>query len=629
MMLLLIPVGQVVTSSLGDRFFEAYQKAQVDRIEQENRVWKMSVPVPEAEINRWRKQLGLVLGIPENLTKTPLQVERTGSIDTASFRVEKIVFQSRPGLYVTGNLYLPKNLAKPAPAVLYVCGHGNAFEEVVDNEKKIKQSLGSKVYYRNHGARLALMGYVCLVIDTLQLGEIEGTHHGTYNKGMFWWQSMGYTPAGVECLNGMRAIDFLQSLKEVDPNRIGVTGRSGGGASTWWITAMDTRVKCAIGVAGMADLRAHLIAGEQARFNQGVITGHCDCMFMVNSERLDFSRVGQLCAPRPALLINTDQDPIFPLGGFRRPTKEIAEFYKAMGHPERFSVFQGKGGHEDTEELQQAAFDWLETWLNPTHPPRKLAPRFLLEEWTLKVLQTKPKDEKNTTAHDWFWNESQSRKSSDGQNPSHLLEVLNKAVPTRLFGDPKSQITRRKSPVTPKEGILAWDILENEVVVAQLWTKTQPAKSARILLLGEDQESAQLVLLSPSKAAPIDEVLFLPGKGPMLFSDKRLIDQGDYQIRRRVALLGTTVAGVQTRVLLNYLGLLGDNNQVETKLLIKAEKDLALVAACTKALSKGIKPQLQLTDYPKSWKEAPPLLRVGLVAEPEDILLLSESPAIK
>lgn len=623
------PFGQVGTSGHGDRFFEAFQKAQVGRIELENSIWKMYIPVPEAEVNRWRKQLAVVLGIPENLPKTPLLVERTGSVETANFRIEKIVFQSRPGLYVTGNLYLPKNLIKPAPAVLYVCGHGNAYEEVLEDGKKIKRSLGSKVFYRHHGTRLAQMGYVCLVIDTLQLGEIEGTHHGTYNKGMFWWQSMGYTPAGVECYNGMRAIDFLQSIKEVDPNRIGVTGRSGGGASTWWIAAMDTRVKCAIGVAGMADLRAHLLSGDQERFNQGVITGHCDCMFMVNSERMDFCRLGQLCAPRPAMLINTDQDPIFPVGGFRRPSNEIKAFYKATGNPECFSVYQGRGGHEDTEDLQQAAFDWLETWLNPGQPPRKLAPGVLLGEWSLRVLQTKPKDEKNTRAHDWFWKEAHAQKSNGGQTPNHFLEVLNKAVPTRLFWNPKEQITKRKSLVAPMEGIWAWEIVENEVVIAHLWTKAIPTSQPRNLLLAEDFEGAYLALRSQAKESAIDEVLFLPGKGPMAFSDKRSMDQGDYQIRRRAALLGTTIAGVQSRVLLNYLNHLWDNGKGVSSLQIQAKGDLALVAACAKALSKGIKPRLTLNEYPKSWKEAPPLLRVGLVAEPEDLLHIGDSVIIK
>ena len=137
--------------------------------------------------------------------------------------VEKVHFQSRPGLYVTANLYLPKNASAdhPCPGVLYLCGHGRVVENGV--------SLGNKVHYQHHGAWLAEHGYAVLMIDTLQLGEIEGIHHGTYREGRWWWPSRGYTPAGVEALNGLRGVDYLCSRPEVDAERIGVTGRSGGG----------------------------------------------------------------------------------------------------------------------------------------------------------------------------------------------------------------------------------------------------------------------------------------------------------------------------------------------------------------------------------------------------------------
>ena len=62
-------------------------------------------------------------------------------------------------------------------------------------------------------------------------GEIEGLHHGLHREGMWWWQTLGYTPAGIELWNAMRALDYLETRREVDPKRLGVTGRSGGGAT--------------------------------------------------------------------------------------------------------------------------------------------------------------------------------------------------------------------------------------------------------------------------------------------------------------------------------------------------------------------------------------------------------------
>ena len=150
--------------------------------------------------------------------------------------MEKLHFQSRPHLYVTGNLYLPKD-AKPGaklPAVLYVCGHSGRGRD------------GNKTAFQHHGMWFATHGYVCLIIDSLQLGEIAGIHHGTYRYNRWWWQARGYAPSAVECWNGMRALDYLQSRPEVDPDRLAVTGISGGGAASFWIAAADERVKVAV-----------------------------------------------------------------------------------------------------------------------------------------------------------------------------------------------------------------------------------------------------------------------------------------------------------------------------------------------------------------------------------------------
>ena len=99
--------------------------------------------------------------------------------------------------------------------------------------------------------------------------------------------ALGYTPAGIECWNGMRALDYLETRKEVDAKRLGVTGRSGGGATSWWIAAADDRPQCIVPVAGLADLYAHVVEGVSPRFRDGVISGHCDCMYFVNTYRWD------------------------------------------------------------------------------------------------------------------------------------------------------------------------------------------------------------------------------------------------------------------------------------------------------------------------------------------------------
>jgi cephalosporin-C deacetylase-like acetyl esterase len=111
------------------------------------------------------------------------------------------------------------------------------------------------------------------------MGEIEGIHHGTYRYGMWWWNARGYSSAAVEAWNCIRALDYLETRPEVDANRFGVTGRSGGGAYSWWVAALDERIKVAVPVAGITSLQNHVV--------DGCVEGHCDCMYQVNTYRWD------------------------------------------------------------------------------------------------------------------------------------------------------------------------------------------------------------------------------------------------------------------------------------------------------------------------------------------------------
>ena len=199
---------------------------------------------------KYKKEYFYMLGLDPMPAKTPLHATKTGSIDLDGIVIEKLHFQSQPGLYVTGNFYRPStNENEPVrkrPTVLYVCGHSNMGRD------------GNKTAYQSHGYWFAKHGYNCFTIDSLQLGEVAGIHHGTYRFDRWWWLSRGYTPAGVECWNGIRAIDYLQSRPDVDPEKIAVTGISGGGAATFWIAAADERVQVAVPVSGMADLESYL-----------------------------------------------------------------------------------------------------------------------------------------------------------------------------------------------------------------------------------------------------------------------------------------------------------------------------------------------------------------------------------
>src|SRR5205823_2799609 len=291
--------------------------------------------------------------------KTPLKATVTGTLERDGITIEKVHFQSKPGLYVTGNLYLPnRGLTPPArqvkhPAILYLCGHSGRGRD------------GNKTAFQDHGLWFANNGYVCLVVDTLQLGEIPGIHHGTYREGRWWWQALGYTPAGVECWNGIRGIDYLCSRDDVDRDRIGVTGISGGGATTVWIAAADDRVKVAVPVSGMSDLESYV--------TNKVVNGHCDCMFFVNTYQWEWTTALALFAPKPLLFANSDNDTIFPMDGNRRITARLRQCYALFGAADKVDEYISKGGHEDRPDLRVAAFRFMNMHLKGDTGPVKPA----------------------------------------------------------------------------------------------------------------------------------------------------------------------------------------------------------------------------------------------------------------
>lgn len=338
-----------------------------------------------------REQLFDMLGLTPRPERTPLHATITGTVDGGEFVVEKLHFQSRPGLYVTANFYKPKtagmNPAARLPTILYLCGHGPV--------KLGGVSYGNKAAYQHHAAWFARHGYCCLVLDTLQLGEIEGVHHGTYKEGMWWWVSRGYTPAGVEAWNCVRALDYLETRPEVDMTKIGVTGRSGGGIYTWWTAALDDRPACFVPVAGITDLTNYVV--------DGTIEGHCDCMFMHNAYGWDFATVCALAAPRPLLFSNSDKDKIFPLDGVERTHARLKGIYNLYDAGDKLGLLIIEGPHKDTQDLQVPAFRWFARWLKgvPDEQITDAADRPFSPQ-QLKVFAELPADQKNTTAHEWF-----------------------------------------------------------------------------------------------------------------------------------------------------------------------------------------------------------------------------------
>jgi dienelactone hydrolase len=337
--------GKADTGEPGDAMIQAHLRREAEALDASFSEDLRSLEAATRNRARLREEYLHMLGLWPLPERTSLQATVTGTVEGDGYVVERLHYQSKPRLYVTANLYRPAVVERGArlPAVLYACGHSGRGRD------------GNKTAFQSHGIWLARHGYVALLLDTLQLGEIAAIHHGTYREGRWWWLSRGYTSAGVECWNGVRGIDYLVGRPDVDPERIAVTGISGGGAATFWIAAADERVKVAVPVSGMADLASYV--------GNRVINGHCDCMFLHNTFRWPWTRIAALIAPRPLLFVNSDADSIFPMDANERIAARLERVYSLHGASDRVDTFVSIGGHDYRRDIRRGVYRFLDTWL--------------------------------------------------------------------------------------------------------------------------------------------------------------------------------------------------------------------------------------------------------------------------
>lgn len=588
----------------------------------------------EAEKPKLRKQLFEMLGLDPLPAKGDLKPVITGQVEHEDFIVEKLHFQSSPGLYVTGNFYRPKNATGPLPTVLYVCGHSV--------NKKDGISYGNKVGYQHHGAWYARNGYACLTIDTLQLGEIEGIHHGTFKEGMWWWHSRGYTPAGVEAWNCIRALDYLETRPEVDKDRIGVTGRSGGGAYSWYIAALDERIKVAVPVAGITTLKNHIV--------DNCIEGHCDCMFQVNTYGWDYAMVAALVAPRPLLIANTDKDTIFPLDGVVEVHRQVRHIYDLYGKPTQLGLNITEGPHKDTQELQVHEFVWFNRFLKKAESPiDKVAVKFFEQE-QLRVFEKLPEDQRNTRIQEEFVPVA----TVEVPQTSEAFEKLGGGWMTRLLREtmgawPSARIDNRPEPfVIPTQiaentlrGIdwTGYSFVSQKPYELAMWVASPEglnrSQAQRVVLHVLDQQdwerTSELIQMTRSEA----EFKLTAEKGAEFIAFQNLCREADTvhvffaprgigstewtrderkraHIQRRFALLGQTADSARAwDTMLAIQGVRAIIRDRDRRLTLAGSRDAASWVLLAATFGGGTAANLELTDLAASDHAGPVYLNLS------------------
>lgn len=574
----------------------------------------------KAKRGEYRRQLQEMLGLWPMPERTDLKPVVTGCITNDEFVVEKIYFQASPGLYCTANLYLPKNLEPPAPAILYECGHWSAKTNGI--------SYGNKGIYQRDGAWYARNGYVCLVLDTLRDGEIPGIHTGTRDRGLWWWNSRGYTPAGVEAWFGIRALDYLCTRPEVDTNRFGITGHSGGGAYSWTVTALDDRIKAAAPLAGMADVQSHIL--------DGVIDSHCDCNFFVNIYRWDFPQVAALAAPRPLLIGGTDRDPLFRLPSTLRIYEKVRHIYSLYDDTNQLGLILAPGPHDETPELQLGVMRWFNRYLKGEETPVETAAKRFFSPEQLKVFETPPTNAINTNIAETFVPMAKPEKKSAGELRSALREKVFAGWPDE--GTPPEP---KRAFSVERDGVRfsAWDFTSQHDVPLRLYlfenATAKPTERVELNVLNQSGWTNWLATVGTkfggeltgelaangggvlrraaadqpvSPAGPVALAFFAPrGVGLTAWSggEIRLTE-----IRRRFMLLGQTLDGMRVWDIRCAVQALHSVPGMDAaKIGLQAEGAMGVNALYAALFEPDVR-KLKLVNLPKSHREGPDYLNV-------------------
>lgn len=291
-----------------------------------------------------REHILSVCGLLPMPNPAPLKAHVFGTIEYPDYAVSKVYFQSYPGLLVTGNMYSPRGRKGPFPAVLNPHGHWNE-GRLVDCERG---SLPAR------GITFARQGYVAFCYDMIGYNDATQLDHPQDGRDTAQQELWGFSLMALQTYNSIRAVDFLQSLPTVDPERIGCTGESGGGTQTFILTAVDDRIKVS---APVNMISAHFQGG-------------CLCE-NVPSLRLETSNpvIAALMAPRPMMLISATGD-----WTKNTPTVEypyINSIYRLFGAADRLEQCQIDAGHNYNLASRNAVYPFFAKWLLGAENPEE------------------------------------------------------------------------------------------------------------------------------------------------------------------------------------------------------------------------------------------------------------------
>jgi dienelactone hydrolase len=492
-----------------------------------------------------KKILDLIGGLPDYAG--PLNARVTGRIDKQKYIIEKVIFESLPRLYVTADLYRPN---KPGryPGVLVALGHW-------DQGKIAEQRLA---------ANLAMKGFVALAFDPIGQGE----RITAYDRRLGWtlggWSTEEHLQAGAQSLlagenfaryriwDAKRALDYLVSRPEVETERIGCTGCSGGGTDTTYISALDARIKAAAPACWMNSYRT-LFSGPVGDSEQSP-------QYFLSSG-LDETDYVELFSPKPWLIVLTIGD-FFPLEGVRDIFQEARGWYRLYHAEDHLDWAVGPGPHGTPQPLRERIYEWMIRWLKDGHGDAREEPvEMALEHDLLATASGQVTPELGgREIYEVIRERFEKRRDSGAVNIKDLLDEMRRLM--------------RPVEERPVDSRVTEETRTTDWISQKMFLETEPGVELHATLLvprGEGRKPGVLVVetdaATPSKLATEAVrqgavVLALAPRGLPRSDDRRPFG-GDYAANTRAFLVGRNLPGMRAYDIRRGIDLLASRPEVD------------------------------------------------------------------
>jgi hypothetical protein len=279
---------------------------------------------------------------------TPLNAKVTGLVSGDGFSVEKVIFESRPNTFVTANLYVPESIILPCAAVILFCGHHETAKHHEEYQKVCQH--------------LVHAGLIVMVIDPIGQGERFSYYEAALEDATVMSCTGEHDYAGSQCLplgdalaryfvhDGMRAVDYLCTRPEVDPDKIGITGNSGGGTQVSLMMVCDPRIAAAVPATFIMNRATYLLAGG-AQDAEQIWPG-------MSALGFDHEDILLAMAPKPVLVLAVTYD-FFPIEGTRRTVERTRRFWDMYGAGDRIGLAEDDSVHKYTSALARKAAEFF------------------------------------------------------------------------------------------------------------------------------------------------------------------------------------------------------------------------------------------------------------------------------